>query len=235
MNYYKIRVLNGNFDEGYTVAEIQDDYDFDSDDSVWNIFLEEEINIDPNINFRIKGKGKLCDAYTNPIGIDDSNSLLVSSRLYTILMKINLPKHQVFKAKATYKKEFLDYYFIHFLENVFSIDNLVNFEKSVFYSSPTEHPHLPPPTGLIGKFQINSSDEFSVIRGKKENNFDAKYIDLECLYVKQKSFFDLDIIYIDLQNWHKYFIISEKLALKLKEENIIGISIEELSYQIFLS
>ena len=241
MRFYKLKYFE---DEGQKNPSIQDfraGYDVDAENSATNIIHYQKINFTPDLDFVLDANGKATDLLK--VCYVMSDYLCVSPRLYDVLKKFKILRHQCFDAVVRDKENKLPYKFLHFYDR-FDTDgnNLVDFETTKFYAEKTPYPIslMAIPTeeeGILGVFKASSWNEYHNIREKVENDNSHKVIlPLDVLHIKKKEYLELDLFYVDFNNFAvQQFVVSERLAKEITGNNFTGIKVEPLPFEIKVS
>lgn len=122
MEYY---LLNDSDNIGkYPQARLKKGYDLYSDISYENVHRGILSDFIPNLEIEIQSKAKP----TNYIGaVGPSFGFFCDKKLKLILEKHNLPEHKFYPIKVYHKKELLDYYWFHYISDIW---NYINLEAS---------------------------------------------------------------------------------------------------------
>lgn len=240
MKYYQLKYFEDEDQENPSIQDFRAGYDVDAENSATNIFHYQKINLTPDLDFVLDSNGKATDLLK--VCYVMSDYLCVTPKLYDVLKKFRILRHQCFDAIVRDKENKLPYYFLHFYDRFDSDENsLVDFEATKFYAEKTPYPisFMAIPTdeeGVLGEFKVNSWHEYHGLREKVENDSSHKVIlPLDKLYIKQKEFIELDLFFVDFNNFSvQNFIVSEKLAKEITN-NISGVQVKPLPYEIEFS
>jgi len=235
MKYYKMNICYSWNDLDYDIHNLPNNYNFEAKDSVWNINELQPINFNPNLAFKIHSKVQKYDILDAYSGLSVVNSFFVSEKLHQLLQILKLPKLQIIKTKATYKKKEYPYYYYHFLEELSFKFDFINFDRTIFEATLTEEGIKRNITkGLFGKFKVSSWQELRDLINKYpiDNFGSVKKIKPLVLHLNKPIIYDL--IYMDL-GLESYYIISQKAKNIFESHKILGIgTIKEIDYDFIV-
>ena len=244
MKYYRLRYKEES-KEGDPSVYVEEDYDFDADDSISELsnYQTRRIPFKPNLSFCLLPKGKVTDLIeVSTIGC---SNLLVNDRLLSILKEYNIFRYDIFPATLRAKDKIIPYHMLHFYDFFTLMSDeydWVDFKKTIFFAEKTSYPLSligVKGKGVLGEFQVNSWKEYFAMREKLEDgntDFDKIIFPKDKLYITKKEMLELDLFPMEFGN-HKELHdmwISPRLAKRLKDEKISGVTIEPLPFEMEL-
>jgi hypothetical protein len=180
-----------------------------------NLSNDDFPDFEPELIFELEEKAKLTDVIS-PSNIS-AKGFLVNGKVKNLLSGFVLMEYKYFPATVIFRKEKLEYYWLHFKENEHDFLANVNFKSSSFFIANLAFMR-------VDSISIQSYEDFI----DKKANLSMKHILADKIALNNTLMAqNYDLFYISYIN--NNFFASESLKKAIADKNITGFSIIEQS------
>jgi hypothetical protein len=170
----------------------------------------------PNLDyFVLHNRAKLSDILS--ASVLNSCGFIVSEKFKKLIEGFNIMPHQFYDANVYYKKEKHPYYWMHIIGNMYSF---VDYKKSVFFIYHNFSHN-------IGYISIDSFEDYLMQKEKIETNNPTKTVTVWAEKIHLNNNFGSTLDFFKIGRFNSQYFISNRLKLKLQENNITGVLIKE--------
>jgi hypothetical protein len=221
MIFYTIEFAANTSETGSTYPQIQKmspGYDYNSPNSVYALDRKttEFPDFIPNLDyFVLHNRAKLSDMLS--ASVLNTCGFIVSEKFKKLIEGFNIIPHQFYDANVYYKKEKHPYYWMHIIGSIISY---VDYKKSVFFAYHNYSHNL-------GYISIDSFEDFVLKKEKIKRDNPTKTVTIWAEKIYLNKNFDSALDFFQIGTFNSQYFISDRLKLKLQENNITGILIKE--------